>query len=333
MCNRTLHAADAVRRRLVWGLALWVGATPALALEPVLPVGAERTAERTEMLDSHALPIGPWADGSMLTQRTEGRVQMSAWRVPGQEGGTLGLLAPTRGALLADGWQVLFECETAECGGFDFRYATQVLPEPAMHVDLGDFRFLCARKGGDYVSLLVSRSAGAGTGHVQVIRVSAAAQTTPAQVVLSSKSDPDRPAVALTDMRASLQTGPATALGAALEAGSAVLEGVVFSSGDAATPQGGDAALAALAAWLAANPGRTIALVGHTDASGALESNVALSRRRADAVRARLIAEHNADGGRITALGAGFMAPRGSNLTEAGRAANRRVEAIVTSTR
>lgn len=302
-------------------LVLAFCASSAPALEIGFPPGAERTAQRIEAMGSHALPIGPWADGAMLTQRVEGRVDQSAWRIPGaSDQGTLALLAPLRAALLAEGWQVLFECETLSCGGFDFRYSTQVLPEPAMHVDLGDFRFLSARRGRgeerEHLSLLVSRSAGAGTGHVQMIRIAPAGPVPPAAA-------PARP----------VAPAEAGGLAAALDNGSAVLDGVTFASGDASTVQGGDAALAELAAWLAANPGRTIALVGHTDASGSLEANVALSRRRAEAVRARLIADHGADGARITALGAGFMAPRGSNLTEEGRAKNRRVEAIVTSTR
>jgi OOP family OmpA-OmpF porin len=308
--------------RAIGALVLALCASAAPALEGGFPPGAERTAQRFEALGSHALPIGPWADGAMLTQRVEGRVEQSAWRVPGAAAqGTLALLAPLRAALLAEGWQLLFECETLSCGGFDFRYSTQVLPEPAMHVDLGDFRFLSARRGQgagrEHLSLLVSRSAGAGTGHVQMIRVG------PAGAAAPPAPAPLAPAVPVD----------AGGLAAALEGGSAVLDGVTFASGDAATVQGGDAALVALAAWLAANPDRTIALVGHTDASGSLESNVALSRKRAEAVRARLIADHGADGARITALGAGFMAPRGSNLTEEGRAKNRRVEAIVTSTR
>lgn len=304
-------------------LAGWAQAAP--ALEAGFPRGAERTMQRIAELDSHALPIGPWADGAMLTQRVEGRVEQTAWRVPGAaEAGTLALISPLRAALLADGWQVLFECEALSCGGFDFRYSTQILPEPVMHVDLGDFRFLSARRGRgedrEHLSLLVSRSVGAGTGHVQMIRVGPPRAAPPAL----PGAVPDPAEVSATD--------PAR-LAYALENGSAVLDGVTFPSGDATRVEGGDAALAALAAWLAANPGRTIALVGHTDASGSLEANVALSHRRAEAVRDRLIADHGADGARITALGAGFMAPRASNLTEEGRAQNRRVEAIVTSTR
>lgn len=333
MDNPIRLAVCILRRPVVWALAAAVGAGPAWALDVTFPLGAERTAVRVERLGSYALPIGPWADGSMVTQHTEGRVEQTAWRLPAPEGGTLAVLAPLRAALLADGWQVVFDCETASCGGFDFRYSTQVLPEPAMHVDLGDFRFLAARKGtgpdASHLSLLVSRSDGAGTGHVQMIRVGPAAVDAPTQIAVSSKSTSDQ---TLPTPVAAVRTEPPP-LDEALENGSVVLDGLEFATGAADLAQGADAALAALAAYLAANPSRSIALVGHTDASGSLEANVALSRRRAEAVRARLIAELGADGGRILALGAGFMAPRASNLTDEGRAANRRVEAMLTSTR
>jgi len=86
--------------------------------------------------------------------------------------------------------------------------------------------------------------------------------------------------------------------------------------------------LAALAAWLAGNPARRIALVGHTDSQGDLAANVAVSQARAEAVRAILVAQ-GAPAGQIAAEGAGWLAPVASNLTPEGRARNRRVEAVV----
>lgn len=307
-------------------LAMWLAgaahALPLHALDFAGPTGAERTMERVERLGSYAIPIGPWQDGSLVTRTSEGRVEMTAWRMAAPGMGTLEIMAPLRETLKADGWQVLFDCETRSCGGFDFRYATQVLPEPAMHVDLGDYRFLSVRRGAEVLSLLVSRSGGAGTGHVQMIRVSPA--------------EPDMPTAALATKS---EPGPVAAvpapgsIGDALERGAVVLKGLVFESGAATLAGADEAMLADLAAYLVAHPDRSIALVGHTDAAGSAEANVALSRRRAEAVRTRLIESHGADAQRVQAMGAGFMAPRASNLTEEGRAANRRVEAILTSTR
>ena len=50
-------------------------------------------------------------------------------------------------------------------------------------------------------------------------------------------------------------------------------------------------------AWLQANPTRKVTLVGHTDASGALESNVALSKKRAASVRAAAMASRRSSVG------------------------------------
>jgi OOP family OmpA-OmpF porin len=46
-------------------------------------------------------------------------------------------------------------------------------------------------------------------------------------------------------------------------------------------------------------------------------------------VRDRLVAEHGIAPERLSAEGVGWLAPRATNATEAGREANRRVEAVV----
>jgi OOP family OmpA-OmpF porin len=110
-----------------------------------------------------------------------------------------------------------------------------------------------------------------------------------------------------------------------------VLDDLAFETGSV-TLEGEYASLRALSDFLSASPGTTIALVGHTDAEGGAEGNIALSRRRAEAARKLLIERHGADPARIETHGVGFFAPLGPNDTEAGRAANRRVEAVITST-
>lgn len=72
----------------------------------------------------------------------------------------------------------------------------------------------------------------------------------------------------------------------------------------------------------------TIAIEGHTDATGGAQYNAELSLRRADAVKAYL-AMHGIDPVRITTRGLGQDYPVASNATEAGRQQNRRVEVIV----
>ncbi|MEM7711485.1 MAG: OmpA family protein, partial [Pseudomonadota bacterium] len=76
----------------------------------------------------------------------------------------------------------------------------------------------------------------------------------------------------------------------------------------------------------------TIALVGHTDAEGGAEGNMAISLSRADAARQVLIDAYGIDPDRVETHGVGFFSPVAPNDTEAGREANRRVEVVITST-
>ena len=80
-----------------------------------------------------------------------------------------------------------------------------------------------------------------------------------------------------------------------------------------------------VAEFLEDHRGVTLEIGGHTDSRGALERNLEISRRRAEAVRERLIAQ-GISGGRLRAVGFGPAAPIADNATEAGRRANRRVE-------
>jgi OOP family OmpA-OmpF porin len=128
--------------------------------------------------------------------------------------------------------------------------------------------------------------------------------------------------------------GPAPGLAAALaQTGAVALDDLTFATGSAQLGPGDFASLRDLAAYLAGNPDRTVALVGHTDASGDLAGNVALSRARAASVRDRLVRDYGAPADRVTAEGVGYLAPRATNLTPEGRTLNRRVEVVLTQVR
>ncbi len=293
-------------------------AAPTLSLPP----SAMRTAEDQSAMGSYALPVGPWKDGRVETLRTEGEVTQTAWRIRDGSVTTMGLLATLRDQLGREGFEILFECATDECGGFDFRFATPCLPEPEMHVDLGDYRFLSARRetGGtpDYVSLLVSRSSD--SGYVQMTRVGAAlVQPLP---IAAAEFSPEETAPSPDSLADQLVAN-----------GKVVLGDLRFATGSTELGEEDFPSLDALADFLRANPEKTVALVGHTDAEGTLAANVAVSRKRAQSVVDRLVSLHGANPAQLTADGVGYLSPLASNLTPEGRSQNRRVEAMITSTR
>lgn len=300
-------------------LALCLMAAPAIALELTLPGNARLTGETVTEPDSYALPTGPYTAGRLPTRMVEGRVARRAWRIDGQDMTTLQLFAPLRAELERAGYAELFECADADCGGFDFRFEIEVMPAPAMYVSLSDFRFLAARKGDDdYVTLLVSRTSAAG--FVQLVRVSGpeAGDATPLAV---GRAALPRSQGAPGDL--------AARLGAQ---GHAVLTDLDFGTGSSELSEGSYASLSALAGFMADNPQARIALVGHTDAVGALDSNIALSKRRAASVLERLASAHGIPRERMSAEGMGYLAPVAPNTTPEGREANRRVEVILLNT-
>ncbi len=86
--------------------------------------------------------------------------------------------------------------------------------------------------------------------------------------------------------------------------------------------------LKSIANVLSENKDVKVKIVGHTDADGDDKSNLELSKRRAEAVKAALIKEFGIDESRMTSDGKGESAPVDKNDSVTGKANNRRVEFI-----
>lgn len=294
-----------------------------------LPGNAVATYQEAGAPNTLMIATGPWKDGSVPNNIAEGTVAQGAWKISVAGLTTLQILQPLRDQLLTDGYTEIFTCEGDACGGFDFRFALDVLPPPDMQVNLGDFRYWAGFKDGDkgpeHTVLLISQIARAA--YVQIDRVSNDGD-------LGRVSSRGSSVVAATaPSSGSANSAPPTDMATALtQIGRAVLTDLSFVPGSSDLADGPYASLETLAAYLRAHPDLQIALVGHTDSAGSLEGNISLSKRRARAVRQRLIDSYDIPGRQLAAEGMGYLSPVGSNLTEAGRDANRRVEAIVTST-
>jgi outer membrane protein OmpA-like peptidoglycan-associated protein len=309
------------------GVLALTGVPALAAIQLDMPAPASVIGGRATNPSTLRLPIGPFTHGAMALREVAGAIDQRAYRMDDQRLTTFQILAALVTQLQVSGYRVIYQCETSACGGFDFRYGMDVLPEPQMHVDLGDFRYLAAERadpnGADLVALVVSRSAD--QAFVQVTTITPVAEA--AAPATPSAAAPPKPEAAPELNAPSLKAGDFGPT--LLTKGAVALDDLVFDSGSSTLEDKDYASLNALAAWLAANPARQVTLVGHTDAVGTLQANTALSRQRAQSVRATLIARFGAAAAQIDAEGAGYLAPRATNETPEGRTANRRVEVML----
>lgn len=102
---------------------------------------------------------------------------------------------------------------------------------------------------------------------------------------------------------------------------------VLFEAGNFRLSHAGEENLLELAMTLRSNNG-PVTVVGHTDSTGSEESNLALSRKRAEAVANFLLESTGMDTGAILTEGMGENHPVADNKTKEGRAKNRRVEIV-----
>jgi len=306
-----------VAARIV-AVAVWLACAPASAMTLDLPATARLSGEDVRTADRLLVPIGPRSGSGGPGLVAEGRVTRRAWVVPGVGLTPFQLIAPLRDELVEMGFKTRYECRDRECGGFDFRLALDLLAAPAMHVDLGDFRYFAAERegpeGAEIVSVVTSRSGGAGHIHLTLV--------TPSEA-------PD----SFTARASDAGSAPAaTGLARGLEAqGHVVLEGLAYRPGSSALGEGPFAALSELADWLLAEATRSVVLVGHSDNVGGLEDNIRLSERRAEAVAEALVRDYGVPANRLSVRGVGYLAPIAPNATPEGRRLNRRVEAVVLS--
>lgn len=308
MTNTTVKRGNRVLRSAIFILALSATSAGALALD--LPSNARETAARDSALESVGLPTGPYEADRLPSDVIEGAVQRRAYRLPTQGLTPLQMLAPLRAQLQSAGYEIVLDCDQVSCGGFDFRFAIDVLPAPGMYVNIRDYHYLSARTpDGDAVMLLASAAESAA--YLQVVTVGVA------EPVVVTRPAPVTPEL-------SRDIG-----GVLLAQGFFVLESLEFAVGTTTLSDAPSPELEALAAMLQARPSLEIALVGHTDTIGALETNISVSRARAEAVRAKLVGAFDVNPDQVRAEGMGYLAPRANNLTEQGREANRRVEVII----
>jgi hypothetical protein len=293
-----------------------------------LPPGATLAAEDAVTFAVTSLPEGPWAGGPPPAVGAEGAVTRRAWRVA--EGGLTPdqLLAPIRDALVADGFTVLYTCADRACGGYDFRFGLDLLPAPAMFVDLGNYRYLVAEADTEDGRRLVAvvTSTGLGAGYVHVTTVDPAAQPV-ALPDLQGPPAPDAAAPAPWSPHRLRRISPSASSPTATSCSTG-------STSRRAPPPSRPTATKASSSSPPSSP-RTPPPRSSSSATRTPPARSPPTPRCPAPGRRRSARDSSAptasDGDRITAEGAGFLAPVASNLTPEGQAANRRVEAVLLS--
>ena len=302
-------------------MVLGGGAQTAAALDLTFAHAHVRTANQTDDLAQVQFLTGPWVwpKGARQLLAT-GQLRQRAYRISAPDLQPLAILGPLRDQIIKAGYQIGFECGAAQCGGFDFRFALPLLSEPQMHVDLGRYQYIFAQnQQGHLLMLIVSASSDAG--YVQLNELGPQGlpplqnAARPAKVKAPSPAMPHSPSTRTMAQHLA-------------RAGFAVLEDVRFTPNSAELAADAPAGLAALGEYLAQDPTRAVIIVGHTDSSGELASNMALSKARAQSVAAWLARQPGIGPSQVTAEGVGPLAPRDSNATPLGRIKNRRVEVL-----
>jgi outer membrane protein OmpA-like peptidoglycan-associated protein len=263
------------------------------------------TGYQVKDFDAARMQGAPFKDDKPAdARRLEGRITRIAYRTaPGPS-----ILEVSRNfetQLAKAGFETLLACDTDACGGIPFTEAVDALPVPQMWVDGFNYHYFSAHKtdaGHEiYASVLVSQN-----------NQDITAQLTVAE--LGTIEDKMVNAAAM-----------AKGLG---ETGHIALYGIYFDTDKAVLKPESRPTLEQIAKLLTVQPQLNVFIVGHTDNQGAYEYNLDLSRRRAEAIAAELVKSFRIAQPRLRTAGLGFLAPVGSNASEAGRALNRRVELV-----
>ena len=264
------------------------------------------------LLVERATAYGGKSENLQATRPLEGRTTRITYAAPNQRT-TLEVFRNYKGALEPAGFEVLFECNNETCGGRDFNHAVvEYTGEFGDHYE--DQRYLAARltraTGDVFVSLYVS-------GHV----------TDGGSGPFKAYTQLD--VIEVAPMQSGMVTVDASAMADALDAeGHIALYNIYFDTGKFDLKPESEPALIEIARLVAADADLQLLIVGHTDNVGELAYNDQLSLQRAQAVVNALRTRHGVDSSRLIGRGVGMYAPVAENVTEAGRAKNRRVELV-----
>lgn len=279
-------------------------------------VGAEITQFKSADFDEVRLlnaPLDLKADDEKLTDgnslRLEGKVLRIRYDAP-KDRSSLEVMRNYEESLAAKGFETIFACANADCfKGRESSYRFAFVGDDVQ----SNYRF---DKGVRYRLVHLARPAGDVWAAVII-----GGDVGPLVRVIAIDVRPMQGGqIAFVDASAMAQAIAAT--------GRVALYGVQFDFDKAEIKPESRPTLDEIGKFLKADPSISVVVTGHTDAKGAFDYNVDLSRRRAAAVTADLAGRYGIATDRLTSFGAGMASPVATNDDETGRAKNRRVELV-----
>jgi outer membrane protein OmpA-like peptidoglycan-associated protein len=270
---------------------------------PLLSAYAGSTIDSRKVEESGAYRFvkGRDENGAFVSEELNGKLTRIVYRNPADRS-TLEIFTNYEKALTGKGMGTMWSCALDTCGPVFARSAW------------GRYNGLFAAADGD-PHYLAGRIAGGKT--IAYVAVMVGRARTQVDIV------------EITAMQEGLVAVDATGLGAGLDRdGRVSVYGIYFDTGQSAIKPESKPTLDEIAALLKARPALKLYVVGHTDTTGALARNRALSEARALAVVTALVRKYGIAAARLEGHGVGPLAPVASNAEEAGRAKNRRVELV-----
>ena len=266
--------------------------------------------------------VAPEQGGKLILQTVEGRTSNRFyWGPKGRS--PLEIYRNFQQALSAAGFKTIYACETRQCEQQKVQNLVQELPREVTWKSFNpmvsnifnsanqpQFNYLSASKQLD----------GGGTMYVQLGLVGGGEEGRVRQFIQIVEPQKLETGKVMVDTKA-IQEG-------LQRDGKIALYGVTFDTSKAVIREQSYEQLAQMAAALKANAALKVFIVGHTDNQGEFEANVSLSQKRAQAVAEALAGKYGIAASRMTARGVANLAPVASNVSDEGRARNRRVELV-----
>ncbi len=237
--------------------------------------------------------------------------------------------------LKANGGNVLFSCEASQCGGDQKRGSIggggnmslplYLWPERKISSDRDSIAF-CAQNrtlsGITYSVIELPEK----NSHISVLAY---------QLSQSKCDDLKDRTVAIVQvlesdsMKQTMVAPKANEIKQALqEQGRIALYGIYFDSGRSEVKPESNETLEQITLLMKTEPEMKLIVVGHTDSDGSYDSNLALSKRRAEAVVNSLNQQFGISRKRLRSVGVSYASPVATNSSGEGKAKNRRVELV-----